>query len=406
MRKSIRGAPALPVLSALALTLAGSMQSAAAEEAEERMTRGKLAADLGDPRAAEQLFADVAADAAVPATARAEALVRLGVVQRALGKTQASTAAFQKAMQSPGRDAQVTGLLTLALAGVVPDPARWASEWPNVRLVARSGSDDSPPSIQWPGPGPEGVREAFPAMDPVTLDLENVSLTAFLYKLLTGNPPGPPLIPFANWPTSYQPPAAVRSLEFVVALGALRDPRVTVKASRMPWNELLENVLASNGLGFVLEKNLLFIARLEDLGAIQRVHNRAYAGEPVSFMLLCGSLADLFRLLGDITGLQIVPDPTVTLSLAPGVAEQSGPPKGRPGFPDPSMQWIVALHVSKRPALQVLDLILVSNDLAATRIDAPGAKPGTTVLRIGKLADIRGETVDLSKLPLPATRQP
>src|SRR5258708_303912 len=100
-----------PVLSALALTLIGRMPCAMAEAAEERMTRGKLAADLGDTRGAEELFAKVAADTGVPANARAEALVRLGVVQRSLGKTEASAAAFQKAMQSPARDADITRLL-------------------------------------------------------------------------------------------------------------------------------------------------------------------------------------------------------------------------------------------------------------------------------------------------------
>jgi hypothetical protein len=400
--------PALGVLFALALalTLAAHAASARAEATEERMTRGKLAADLGDSGVAEQLFANVAADAAVPATARAEALVRLGVVQRSLGKTEASAAAFQKAMQSPARDAQVTALITLALAGVVPDPARWAREWPNVRLVTQSGAAGSIPSIQWPGPAPEGVRKAFPARDPVTFDLETVSLTAFLYKLLTGNPEGLPLIPFANWPTSYQPPTAVRPLEFVIALGALGDPRVTVKAKGMPWNELFENVLASNGLGFVLQNNLLFIGRVQDLGALQRVHGRAYGGEPVSFMLLSDSLEDLFRLLGDATGLQIVPDPTVKVSLM-SIAEHSGHlTKGRPGYPDPSTPWILALHISKRPAMQVLDLILAANDLVATRTESPAGKPGGRVLRIGKLADVRGGTVDLSKLTPAANRQP
>ena len=250
------------------------------------------------------------------------------------------------------------------------------------------------------------MRRAFPARDPVTFDLENVSLTAFLYKLLTGNPAGPPLIPFANWPTSYQPPAAVRPLEFVIALGALGDPRVTVKASKMPWNELFGNVLASNGLGFVLTKNLLFIARVEDLGAIQRVQGREYAGERVSFTLLCGSLTDLFRLLGDATGVQIVPDPAVKLSLPLGATEPSGAPKGRPGFPDPSMQWILALRLSERPSLEVLDLILASNNLAAAVIETSGTKPSPPVVRIMTRADLRGEPVDLSKLTLPATRQP
>jgi hypothetical protein len=376
-----------------ALAVAGGSPLASAGTAEELMTKGKLAADLGDQRGAEQAFARLAADAATPESARAEALVRLAVVQRALGKAQASAATFQKAMQSPGRDAQVTRLLTLALAGVAPDRRRWASQWPKVRLVSLSGASDPRPVIQWPDPGPQGVRAALPARDPVTFDLEDVSLTAFLYKLLTGNPPGPPMIPpdFANWPRSYQPPAAVQRLEFAVAAGTLPDPRVTVKASNMPWNDLFENVLASNGLGFVLEKNLLFIARVEDLGAIERVRGRAYeSGNPVRWTIICGTLGELFRILSDVTGLQLVADPSVNWMFAP--------PEGF--HPATNVNWLFALRVSEHPALQVLDLILAANGLAATRI-APtaDAKPGTTALRISKLADVRGETVDLSKLP-------
>jgi hypothetical protein len=99
----------------LTLTLAGSMPSATAEAAEGRMTRGKLAADLGDPRAAERLFADVAADAAVPANARAEALVRLGVVQRApCGRSlQVDAAGGTAAMKTPSRLAERDTAVTL-----------------------------------------------------------------------------------------------------------------------------------------------------------------------------------------------------------------------------------------------------------------------------------------------------
>src|SRR5213593_4117736 len=123
---------ALPLVLLSALEAAGTAPSAVAGTAQELMTKGKLAADLGDQHGAEQGFAKLAADAATPESARAEALVRLAVVQRALGKAQASAATFQKAMQSPGRGAQVTRLLTLAVAGVAPDRTRWASQWPKV----------------------------------------------------------------------------------------------------------------------------------------------------------------------------------------------------------------------------------------------------------------------------------
>src|SRR5437867_251319 len=157
-----------------ALDLAGTMSSAMAGTWEELMTQGKLAADLGDHRTAEEAFAKLTADAATPEKVRAEALVRLGAIRGAMGKTQGSEAAFQKAMQSPGRDAQITRLLALALAGVAPDPTRWASQWSKVRLASRPGAAGPHPYIQWPGPGPRGVKAAFPSNDLVTFDLEDV----------------------------------------------------------------------------------------------------------------------------------------------------------------------------------------------------------------------------------------
>jgi hypothetical protein len=362
-----------------ALGLADTASSATAGTPEELMTKGKLAADLGDRRGAEQAFAKLAADAATPESARAEALVRLGVVQRALGKAQASAATFQKAMQSPGRGAQVTRLLTLALAGVVPDRTRWASEWPKVRLASRSGAAGPHPSIAWPGAGVHGVREALPATDPVTFDLEDVSLPSFLYGLITGGgrlPDGTPLrspreIPgFENWTASYVSPTAVQGLDVVIHAGV--QGQVTVKASNMAWNELFENVLASNGLGIALEKRLIFIARAEELGAIEGIRGRTYDSWPIDLVFDRGNLFDV-------------------LSLFRGITDH-------PFAPDANLQGWVNLRFTNRPALECLDLILVAHDLAITRIAPPGSKPGTTVLRISKLADVRGETVDLSKL--------
>src|SRR5262245_58552436 len=74
----------------------------------ETMTRGKLVAELGDQQGAERAFAVVAADRGAPPAVRAEALVRLGVAERAQGKARESAQSFLKAMESPGRDAQVT----------------------------------------------------------------------------------------------------------------------------------------------------------------------------------------------------------------------------------------------------------------------------------------------------------
>lgn len=405
-----------------ALGVPGGSPFAIAGTAEELMTKGKLAADLGDPLGAEQAFTKVVADAATPASARAEALVRLGVVQRALGKTKASAAAFQKAMQSPGRDAQVTRLLALGLAGVAPDRTRWATQWPKVRLASVSETGGPRPVIQWPGPGPQGVREALPWSSALTLDVEDVPLTALLHHLLVAWRPRPDertwpgprtSVGFENWPESYQPPTAMDRLDFVIHAGIqghgvkvdpTAGPRVTVKVSGMPWNELFENLLASNGLGFVLDKNLLFIARVEDLGAFERIRGRTYAGWPATLHFLYGNLLPDTVITGDPRDKQawkLVPDAGLLRLLGGDML---------PGFqlvPDANLQGTVTLRLRDRPTMQVLDLFLAANDLALVRIAPPAdAKPGTTALRVSRLGDVEGGAVDLSRLTPPARPQP
>ena len=231
-----------------------------------------------------------------------------------------------------------------------------------------------------------GSRAAF--------NLEDVPLSTFLHHLLaawrpadtscaTCQWPGPRTSPgFESWPESYQPPAAVGRMDFAIhsrvqgreADGPddVRAARVTVKVSGTPWNELFENVLASNGLGFVVHKNLLFIARTEDLAAFDRIRGRKYNGFPITLNLLHGDLQDVFRLFADITGFEIVPDEDL------------------PG----SFTTVVAEH----PALEVFDLLLAASDLAATSIAAPDGNPPATALRIRRLAAVRGDAVDASQL--------
>jgi len=358
------------------------------------MTQGKLAMDLGDLAAAERVFAGLAADPVASAHMRAEAQVRLGVVQRALGKASASAASFQGAIESPARDAEVTRLLALALAGVAPDRRSWATEWPRVRFTAPTGPAGRSPSIRWPGVPPPDVQALFPGSGPVTIDLEDVPLSAFLHHfLLAWRPglqsarswPGPRAeagYGFETWPTPFEPPAAIRRLDFVIHSGVERPlaggstdalgPRVTVKAAGMPWSELFENVLASNGLGLVIDGGILFIARTEDLATFDRVRQRRYADLPISLNFLDGDLRDVFRLLAEVSGLQLVPDGDL-----PGA---------------------FTTVVTERPVMEVLDLLLAANDLAATRVPVPDGDQAATALRIRKLAAAGGDAVDVSQL--------
>jgi len=232
----------------------------------------------------------------------------------------------------------------------------------------------------------------------VTFDLEDVPLIAFLHHLLTPWRPGDKSCPhcnwpgarttrgFESWPESYQPPAAVQRLDFVIHSGVQghladnifdpRSARVTVKASDMPWNELFENVLASNGLGFVLEKDLLLIARASDLGAFERTRGRVYGGASIHLNMLDARIGFVLGLFSDVTGMRILGDA--------------------------NLEGAVTLVVSERPAMLVLDLALAANDLGPTPVEARDAQPGWTSLRIRRLADVKGDVVDLSKVtPLP-----
>ena len=72
-----------------------------------------------------------------------------------------------------------------------------------------------------------------------------------------------------------------------------------------------------------------------------------------------------------------------------------------------NLHGTVTLRLQRRPAMEVLDLLLAANDLAATRIAAPvDAGAGTTALRVGRLADVEGSAVDLSRLTPAARPQP
>jgi hypothetical protein len=399
MRTARRALCLLALLAGVAAGEASTFEAAASGS----MTQGKLAVDLGDLAAAEKLFASAASEAAAAERERAEALVRLGAVRRALGKTLEGASAFQGAIDSPARDSEVTRLLALALAGVAPDRRSWEALWPRVRFTSQSSPARRQPVIRWPGVPPADVKALFPSSDPVTLDVEDVPLNAFLHHfLLPWRPgvessrswPGPRSeAGFEAWPEPYEPPAAIQQLDFVIHSGIKRpladsteaaEPLITVKASGLPWSELFHNVLASNGLGFAIEGKVLFIARTEDLAAFDRIRGRRYAHLPISLNFHNGDLRDIFRLFADVTGFHIVPDEDLPGSLTTVVTE--------------------------RPAMEVFDLLLAANDLAATRIPAPDGK--TTALRIRRLAAAGGDAVDVSQLlprlaaPRPAAVEP
>ena len=75
---------------ALALALVASLAAGQTPSVDERITNGKLQADLGDWKGAAAAFDAAARDPQATAAQQWEALVRLGVARRALGDARGS----------------------------------------------------------------------------------------------------------------------------------------------------------------------------------------------------------------------------------------------------------------------------------------------------------------------------
>jgi beta-lactamase regulating signal transducer with metallopeptidase domain len=229
--------------------------------------------------------------------------------------------------------------------------------------------------VQWPGAGAHGPREILAATEPITLDLSDVSLPALLHSLVTNGSTDGQHTPrralgWTAWPDSYQPPAAVRRLNLVIHAGVQKQ--ISIKASARPWNELFEKLLADNGLGLILDDDLLLIARVEDLPAFDQLRNRVYGGTRINMNFLNAPLRDgqipkqdfsVLGLLGQVTKLRLLPEP-----------DTRGP---------------VTLRIMERPAFEVLALVLAANDLSATSTNEKDT------FRVGARS---GEAVDFAAL--------
>jgi tetratricopeptide (TPR) repeat protein len=206
------------------------------------MARGKLEADLGNRQAAMQTFLSLTEDREAPVPLRWEALVRLGTVRRQAGDHEGSVQAFQQAFASYKDDPEAIRFLTLTVAGVVPDAERWKAIWKDVGLLVKKDSKGEPRAeIVWPGPS-HGKSGASYSGDRITLDLLDAKIADVLKN-------------FAN----------------LTGLNIALDPEehglVTAHLVDVPWDEALERILESQGLGYFLEGAQMKVARPEKLAA-------------------------------------------------------------------------------------------------------------------------------------------
>jgi TonB family protein len=241
---------------------------------DDTMTRGKLAADLGDHAAATRAFKAVADDASAPAAQRIEARVRLGSALRSAGDHEGALAAFQRAAKDPALDRGTKALLVQAVGGALPGPDRWDKVWPRVTFVVdRSDARRPGLAIRWPEAG-----EVKPEYSGELVDLELKDGDIVDVLRLFGN---------------------------VGGVNMLIDPAVqgtvTVKLRGVPWDQALDTIVKQHGLTWHRDDSVVTISRSGRVTETKR-----YTGEPITLDFKNGDLLDILGLFRNISDLNVV----------------------------------------------------------------------------------------------------
>jgi len=225
--------------------------AASAEDPGQALVRGKLEADLGHHAVAAEAFASVARAPGATAPQRWEALVRLGVARRDAGDAKGSVEALEEAFRTHGKDPEALRFLLQALGSALPGRERWEEVWGQVVVgVDRRDPERPRMRVDWPGI-PFGLCPCSGTA--VDLDFQDGDLQD-VFRLF----------------------ADISGLNVVVYPGT--RGRVTYRAIREPWDQVLDRLLAPNGLVARLEGNVLEIGTPRKLG-----ERRSFTGAAISF---------------------------------------------------------------------------------------------------------------------------
>jgi hypothetical protein len=237
--------------------------AAGAEEPAQALARGRLEADLGHHAVAAEAFASVARAPEATAPQRWEALVRLGVARRDVGDMKGSADAFEEAWRTYGKDPEALRFLLLAVGSALPGRERWEEVWRQVTLdVDRRVPARPVVRVRWPGV-PFGLCPC--SGTPVDLDFQDGDLQD-VFRLF----------------------ADISGLNVVVHPGT--RGLVTYRASQEPWDEVLERLLAPNGLVARLDGNVVEIGPSRKLG-----EKRSFTGAAISFEYKDKDLVETLR---------------------------------------------------------------------------------------------------------------
>ncbi len=220
---------------ALATMLLAGPGPVAAETPAEALTRGKLEADMGRLQSASAAFEAVAHASDATPEQRWEALVRLGVARRAAGDARGSADAFEETWRSYRGDPEAVRFLLQALGSALPGQERWDEAWEKVVIkVDRTHADQPVVGVVWPGAS--RLERARARQETISVDFKDADLND-IFRLL----------------------ADVSGLNVVVQPGV--SGKVTILARDLPWDELLEKVLAPYGFQARIDGNVLWIGR-------------------------------------------------------------------------------------------------------------------------------------------------
>jgi hypothetical protein len=224
---------------------------AGAEDPAQALARGKLEADLGHNAVAAEAFASVAQAPQATVPQRWEALVRLGVARRDAGDAKGSADAFEEAFRTYGKDPEALRFLLQAVGGALPGRERWEEVWNQVVLdVDRRVPERPVVRVTWPGI-PFGLCPCSGA--PVDVDFQDGDLQD-VFRLF----------------------ADISGLNVVVHPGT--RGLVTYRASKEPWDLVLDRLLAPNGLVARLDGNVVEIGPPRKFG-----EKRSFRGAAISF---------------------------------------------------------------------------------------------------------------------------
>jgi hypothetical protein len=301
------------------LSLAGASAALAADPAA-LMTQGKVDVDMGHRAEAAKAFETVAEDSAAPASLRAEALVRLGLVRRDGGDEKGAAEAFARVWKEHRQDKEAMGDLIRALGGALPGKERWDEVWSKIVVVIDPSQASLPSTrIEWPGVPARALRQ--PALSPGARGLVAVARDPRAnpgWKESQGGPhrqTTPPItLDFKDGDLQdiFRLFADITGLNVVVHPGVAGS--VTFKGKDLPWDDVLDRLLAPNGLTYALAGPVLEIARPEELPPLRR-----FEGKPIDLDFKGVDLREALRQAAAKGGRSLTPMPglagSVTIKL-------------------------------------------------------------------------------------------